>query len=108
MEQRLLKVENDLVHTLDVVNKQLKLNKTLTEEKDKNQKFVDDVVDGLLNNGKITFWARDDEVNFFNISYRRILKKWNDRVSHSMIFLLKINIVILNFFNTIVWFSFQW
>jgi len=65
MEQHLLKVENDLVCTLDVVNKQLKLNKILSVEKDKNQKFIDDVVDGLLNNGKTTFWARDDEVNLF-------------------------------------------
>lgn len=64
MEKRLLKVENDLVDTLDVVNKQLELNKTLSEEKDKNQKFVDYIVDGLLNDGKITFWARNDEVHF--------------------------------------------
>lgn len=63
MEQQLLKVENDLVHTLDIVNKQLKLNKTLSEQNDNTQKFIDDVVDGLLNDGKITFWARDEEVN---------------------------------------------
>lgn len=67
MEQQLLKVENDLVNTLDVVNKQLKLNKILSEQNDNTQKFIDDVVDGLLNYGKITFWARDEEVscNFF-------------------------------------------
>lgn len=63
MEQQLLKVENDLVHTLDVVNKQLKLNKILSEQNDNTQKFIDDIVDGLLNDGKVTFWARDEEVN---------------------------------------------
>lgn len=80
MEQHLLKVENDLVCTLDVVNKQLKLNKILSVEKDKNQKFIDDVVDGLLNNGKTTFWARDDEVNFFK------KMRWQGQ---SMVFFIK-------------------
>lgn len=64
MEQRLLKVENDLVNTLEVVNKQFKLSKTISQQKDNIQKFIDDVVDGLLNDGKIIFWAHDQEVNF--------------------------------------------
>jgi len=63
MEQRLLKVENDLVHTLDVVNKQFKLNKTISQQKDDIQKFIDEVVDGLMIDGKITFWAHEQEVN---------------------------------------------
>jgi len=61
MEQRLLKVENDLVHTLDVVNKQFKLNKTISQQKDDIQKFIDEVIDGLMIDGKITFWAHEQE-----------------------------------------------
>lgn len=63
MEQRLLKVENDLVNTLEVVNRQLKLSKAISQQKDNIQKFIDDVVNGLLNDGKIVFWAHDQEVN---------------------------------------------
>lgn len=64
MEQRLLKVEQDLVHTLEVINKQFKLSKTISQQRDDIQKFIDEVVDGLLNDGKITFWAHDQEVIF--------------------------------------------
>lgn len=64
MEQRLLKVEQDLVHTLEVINKQFKLSKAISQQRDDIQKFIDEVVDGLLNDGKITFWAHDQEVIF--------------------------------------------
>jgi hypothetical protein len=63
MEQRLLTFEKDLVHTLEVVNKQFKLSTTISQQKRDIQKFIDDLVDGLVNDGKITFWAHDQEVN---------------------------------------------
>jgi len=64
MEQRLLTFEKDLVHTLEVVNKQFKLSTAISQQKRNIQKFIDDLVDGLVNDGKITFWAHDQEVNF--------------------------------------------
>lgn len=64
MEQRLLTFEKDLVHTLEVVNKQFKLSTAISQQKRDIQKFIDDLVDGLVNDGKITFWAHDQEVNF--------------------------------------------
>lgn len=64
MEQSLLKAENDLVQALEVVNKQFKLSKAILQQKDNIQKFIDDVVAGLLNDGKISFWAHDQEVKF--------------------------------------------
>jgi len=64
MEQRLVTLEKDLVHTLEVVNKQFKLSTAISQQKQSIQKFIDDLVDGLVNDGKITFWARDQEVNF--------------------------------------------
>lgn len=65
MEQRLLTFEKDLVHTLEVVNKQFKLSTAISQQKKNIQKFIDDLVDGLVNDGKITFWAHDQEVNLF-------------------------------------------
>lgn len=64
MEQQLLKAENDLIQTLEVVNKQFKLSKTISQQKNNIQKFIDEVVDGLLNDGKISFWAHDQEVKY--------------------------------------------
>ncbi|XP_026818822.1 uncharacterized protein LOC113557478 isoform X1 [Rhopalosiphum maidis] len=61
MEQRLLTFEKDLVHTLEVVNKQFKLSTAISQQKRDIQKFIDDLVDGLVNDGKITFWAHDQE-----------------------------------------------
>lgn len=61
MEQRLLTFEKDLVHTLEVVNKQFKLSTAISQQKRNIQKFIDDLVDGLVNDGKITFWAHDQE-----------------------------------------------
>jgi len=53
-----------LVQTLEIVNKQFKLSKAILQQKDNIQKFIDDVVDGLMNDGKISFWAHDQEVKF--------------------------------------------
>jgi len=64
MEQRLVTFEKDLVHTLEVVNKQFKLSTAISQQKLNIQKFIDDLVDGLVNDGRITFWAHDQEVNF--------------------------------------------
>jgi len=66
MEQRLASFEKDLVHTLEVINKLFKLTTALSEQKQNIQKFIDDLVDGLVNDDKITFWAHDQEVNFNN------------------------------------------
>lgn len=74
MEQRLLKVEQDLVHTLEVINKQFKLSQAITQQRDDIQKFIDEVVDGLLNDGKITFWAHDREVLFLCIFFPHIFQ----------------------------------
>lgn len=65
MEQRLLKVEKDLVHTLDVINKQFKLNQAITEKRDDLQKFIDNIVDDLLKDGTASFWAHDQEVSSY-------------------------------------------
>lgn len=64
MEQYLMKLETDLAHTLEVLNKLFMLNKAISQQKDDIQKFIDDVVDGLLKDDKVTFWARDQEVHF--------------------------------------------
>ncbi|XP_025202373.1 uncharacterized protein LOC112599613 isoform X2 [Melanaphis sacchari] len=61
MEQRLLTFEKDLVQTLEVVNKQFKLSTAISQQKRNIQKFIDDLVDGLVNDGRITFWAHDQE-----------------------------------------------
>ncbi|XP_050443543.1 uncharacterized protein LOC126847396 isoform X2 [Adelges cooleyi] len=61
MEQRLLRVEKDLVQTLDVLNKQFMLNKAFYQQKENIQRFIDELVEGLLNDGRITFWASDQE-----------------------------------------------
>ncbi|XP_050528753.1 uncharacterized protein LOC126898586 [Daktulosphaira vitifoliae] len=61
LEQHLLKVEKDLVQTLDVVNKQFMLNRAFSQQKENVQRFIDDLVKGLLNDGRITFWANDQE-----------------------------------------------
>ncbi|KAL4089521.1 hypothetical protein QTP88_024542 [Uroleucon formosanum] len=61
MEQRLLTFEKDLVHTLEVVNKQFKLSTAISQQKQNIQKFIDDLVDGLVNDGRVTFWAHDQE-----------------------------------------------
>jgi len=73
MEKRLLTFEKDLVHTLEVVNKQFKLSTAISQQKQNIQKFIDDLVDGLVNDGRITFWAHDQEVNFNFIFYRTLL-----------------------------------
>lgn len=67
MEKCLLKVEKDLIHTLDVINKQFKLSNAISQQKDNIQKFVDDIVEGLLKDGKITFWAHDQEVHLLSL-----------------------------------------
>ncbi|XP_015367821.1 PREDICTED: uncharacterized protein LOC107164491 [Diuraphis noxia] len=61
MEQRLASFEKNLVHTLEVINKQFKLITVLSQQKQNLQKFIDDLVDGLINDDKITFWAHDQE-----------------------------------------------
>ncbi|CAI6360832.1 unnamed protein product [Macrosiphum euphorbiae] len=61
MEQRLLAFEKDLVDTLEVINKQFKLSTAISQQKQNIQKFIDDLVDGLVNDGRITFWAHDQE-----------------------------------------------
>lgn len=62
MQQYLMKLETDLANTLEVLNKLFTLNKALSQQKDDIQKFIDDVVDGLLKDDKVTFWARDEKV----------------------------------------------
>lgn len=62
MEQNLLQVEKDLVRTLKIVNKQFKVGQAISQQKDDIQQFVNNLVNGLINNGKITFWAHDQEV----------------------------------------------
>lgn len=64
MEQNLLQVEKDLVRTLKIVNKQFKISQVISQQKDDIQQFVNNLVNGLINDGKITFWAQDQEVNF--------------------------------------------
>lgn len=61
MEKCLLKVEKDLIHTLDVINREFKLVNEISRQKDDVQKFIDDIVDGIVKDGKITFWAHDQE-----------------------------------------------
>jgi len=73
MEQRLLTFEKDLVDTLEVVNKQFKLSTAISQQKQNIQKFIDDLVDGLVNDGRITFWAHDQEVNINFILYRTVI-----------------------------------
>lgn len=64
MEQRLLQVDKDLVHTLDIINKQFKIIQVISQQRDNIQQFVDNIIHGLLNDGKTTFWAHSQEVNF--------------------------------------------
>lgn len=73
MEQRLLAFEKDLVDTLEVINKQFKLSTAISQQKQNIQKFIDDLVDGLVNDGRITFWAHDQEVNLNLILYRTVI-----------------------------------
>ncbi|VVC41837.1 Hypothetical protein CINCED_3A016644 [Cinara cedri] len=61
MEKRLLQIEKDLVHTFEIVNKQFKISQVISQQKDNIEQFVDDIVHGLLNDGKITFWAHAQE-----------------------------------------------
>lgn len=81
MEQRLVTFEKDLVHTLEVVNKQFKLSTAISQQKRSIQKFIDDLVDGLVNDGKITFWARDQEVNFNYFIKEQLLSKYKKKMS---------------------------
>lgn len=64
MEEQLMKLEKDLINTLEVINKLFKFNKTILQQNYDIQKFIDDLVDGLLKDGKVSFWARDQEVHF--------------------------------------------
>jgi hypothetical protein len=59
-----LTLEDDLTQTLELINKQFKLHKNISQEKNNIEQFIDDIVDGLLNDGKITFWAHDQEVKY--------------------------------------------
>lgn len=67
-KQSLLTLENDLTQTLELINKQFKLNKEISLEKLNIEQFIDNIVDGLLNDGKITFWAHDQEVKLYYLS----------------------------------------
>lgn len=68
-KQSLLTLEKDLTQTLELINKQFKLNKVVSQEKCKIEQFIDGIVDGLLNDGKTTFWAHDQEVKLNYLSY---------------------------------------
>ncbi|XP_050528444.1 uncharacterized protein LOC126898454 isoform X2 [Daktulosphaira vitifoliae] len=61
IEQRLLKVEKDLAHTLAVVNKQLNLNKVFSSQEESIKKIIDNLVEGLIKQGRTTFWSHGQE-----------------------------------------------
>lgn len=63
IEQNLLKVQKDLVSKLEVANKQFNLSKVASQEKNNIQQFIEEMIEGLITKGKITFWAYDEEVN---------------------------------------------
>ncbi|XP_025405025.1 uncharacterized protein LOC112679438 isoform X2 [Sipha flava] len=76
-KQSLLTLEDDLTQTLELINKQFKLHKNISQEKNNIEQFIDDIVDGLLNDGKITFWAHDQEFS--------VIREYPDKIKTSLL-----------------------
>ncbi|XP_050531431.1 uncharacterized protein LOC126900043 isoform X4 [Daktulosphaira vitifoliae] len=62
-EQRLLKVEKDLVKAMDVISQQFMLNEAYRQQLETADMFLEELLAALTNEGRMTFWAHGQEFN---------------------------------------------